>query len=328
MGQQEGNRETAAYHTEMNTISEPGRNSFPGSGVYLKKIISLSGLSLFIYLAVILLSSNLLYVLAQSINQKIPDADWFLWADNATAILLIGFPIYYLIMRRIPNSEKREAVRLKPFKFIMIFFICTAAMYITNIAGGMITAAIAYLKGDKQLINPAAEAIMNSNYAVSLVYASIIAPVIEETIFRKILLDKLRRFGDIPAILMTGMAFGLYHMNLPQFFYAAVLGFIFAYIAIRTNTIKYTIILHMMINFFSTAITPIVTSKNLIGIMLIGLWIFTSVLIGIICFIFTVKDIKFNKADPVLKKSDFIVNPGVILFIILSLAMTVYQTVV
>lgn len=296
--------------------------------VQLKKIINRSGLFLFIYLAIILLSSNLLYLLVQRINQKIPDADWFVWADNAAAILLIGFPIYYLTMRRIPNTERGEVVRLKPLKFIMIFFICAAAMYITNFVSGMITTAIAYLKGDEQLLNPAAEAIMNSNYVVSLIYASLIAPVIEEIIFRKVLLDKLRRFGDIPAILMTGMAFGLYHMNLPQFFYAAVLGFIFAYIVIRTNTIKYTIIIHMMINFLSIAITPIVTSKNLIGIMFLGLWVFSAVIIGIICFIFTIKDIKFNKADPVLKRSDFIINPGVILFVILSLAMTVYQTIV
>ena len=43
------------------------------------------------------------------------------------------------------------------------------------------------------------------------------------------------------------------HGNLLQFFYAAAIGLILGYVAVRTNSIRYTILMHMAINsFYST----------------------------------------------------------------------------
>ena len=106
---------------------------------------------------------------------------------------------------------------------------------------------ISNIKGE-ELSNTLEDFVLNGNMMITMFYGILIAPIMEELIFRKILLDKLRRFGDKPAILMTGVAFGLFHMNLPQFDYASVLGFLFAYLTIRKNTIRYAVILHMIIN--------------------------------------------------------------------------------
>jgi membrane protease YdiL (CAAX protease family) len=199
-------------------------------------------------------------------------------------------------------------------------------MYISNFITQFITIAISIIKGG-ELINPAAEAIMNESYIISLIYAAILAPLFEELIFRKLLLNKLRRFGDVPAILMTGFAFGLFHFNFMQFFYAAVLGFLFAYITIRTNTIRYSIILHMMINLVGTVFVPFVKDMNLFVMMMIAAWVFTAVTIGVVFFILNIRKIRLDRAQQPVRAKAFIQNPGVILFVIISIVLFVINTV-
>ncbi len=298
-----------------------------GCGREGKGILNDVGFALFIFILAILGSQTVIEVLTYLLVPSVAETNWYIWVVTAITIVGIGFPIYYFLMKRIPNTPRKEVIKLRPKEFITLFFICAAFMYVTNILSTILTVMIAFLKGDTELLNPAAEAILNSNFIVSLIYASIVAPIIEELIFRKILLDKLRRFGDIPAILMTGIAFGLFHMNLSQFFYASVLGFIFAYITIKTNTVKYAIILHMMINFISTAISPIVLNENLLGIVLINIWMYGSITVGTILFFINMKKIKFEKAALPVKKSYFILNTGTILYILVCLVMITLVTV-
>jgi uncharacterized protein len=295
-------------------------------GFTAKSIVNRVGLALFILSIVVLATQFIAEIAVAIFLPGIIETDWYAWALTALSMVGTGLPVYYLVMKRIPDSPKREIVKLKPLRFIKLFFICVSAMYLTNIISSILTVFIAMLKGDTSLINPAAEAIMDGNFIITVIYAAVVAPIVEELIFRKLLLDKLRRFGDLPAILFTGLAFGLFHMNLSQFFYAAVLGFIFAYITIQTNTVRYSIILHMMINLMGTAISPLATEENLIGSLLISAWILVSIAIGIVFFVISIKKIRFEKAAPVLKKSQFFLNTGTILYTAICFVMIVIIT--
>ena len=86
---------------------------------------------------------------------------------------------------------------------------------------------------------------------LNLLFGGILAPIFEELFYRKIVIDRLRRYGDLPAILISGLMFGLLHGNVSQFFYTTVFGMLFGYIYINTGKIRYTIALHMSINIVS-----------------------------------------------------------------------------
>lgn len=176
-------------------------------------------------------------------------------------------------------------------------------------------------------LNPLIDVFQNSNYILTLIYASVVAPIVEELIFRKLLLDRLRRYGDIPAILMTGIAFGLFHMNLSQMFYAAALGFIFAYVTIRTNTVRYSILLHIMINFIGTVISPLATTKNIMVVLLLTLWIFSSITVGIVLLALNWRRIMLVRGIPLEKKSGYFFNAGTILFTLVCLSIIVLVAV-
>ncbi len=299
-------------------------------GMPSKQIVSKAAFALFVMAAVILLVQVGIDYLVANYSPSIAETNWYIWAVTALTVVVIGFPIYYLMIKRVPDSIKREPVKLKVSHFIVLFFVCTAAMYITNFFSVILTVVIALLKGDDLLsLNPLMEAVTGSNFVITLLYASLVAPIVEELIFRKLLLNKLRRFGDVPAILLTGFAFGLFHMNLSQFFYATVLGIIFAYVTIRTNTVKYSILLHIIINFIGTVVAPLAAGKNIVLLMLLVLWELVAITIGIVFFIVNIKKIKLEKAaKPLDKKSDYFLNLGTVLYTLLCIAMIIYVTVI
>lgn len=291
-----------------------------------KKIISHAGLSLFIMATVIIFFNEIKEVLIQRFVPELAKTDWYIWVSTFVGIVLIGFPIFVHFINRIPDSPRGEIVKLKPKTFITIFFICTAAMYISNYISVIITFIIAAIKGE-QLVNPVMEAISGSNFYFTLIYVAGIAPIVEEFIFRGYLLSKLRRFGDIPAIVLTGVAFGLFHFNISQFFYATVLGFIFAYVTIRTNTLRYSILLHMMINFIGSAVAPLVLKGKLLAAGLMAIWVLGAIVAGSVLFILNIRNIKLDTTAPIMKKSDYLLNTGVLLYIGFCLVMIAFRTI-
>ncbi len=84
------------------------------------------------------------------------------------------------------------------------------------------------------------------------ILAIVVAPIFEELIFRKLVLDRIGSFGETPAVLCSALIFGLAHQNAGQFFLAFLLGILFARIYLHTGKIVYTMLLHFMINFTAT----------------------------------------------------------------------------
>ncbi|MGB4660270.1 MAG: type II CAAX endopeptidase family protein [Mobilitalea sp.] len=312
-------------------IIEPGENK--GSvaaigGREQRNILSRLGFGLAAMAIAVIGSQYLIVLIVKQFAQGLADTDWYVWALTAISVVGIGLPTFYLFTRSIPELPKGEVVKLKTSKFLAIFMITAAVMYITNFFSVFLTVLISLIKGDDIFsLNPLMDVISNSNMIYTMLYAAIIAPIVEEVVFRKLLLNKLRRFGDVPAILLTAIAFGLFHMNLSQFFYATAIGLIFAYVTIKTNTIKYSIILHIMINMIGTVVAPIATTGNIVGSLLVVLWVFLALGGGITLFILNVKKIKLGKAaEPVARKSVFILNAGTIVYVAICFAMIVSAT--
>ena len=56
-----------------------------------------------------------------------------------------------------------------------------------------------------------------SNMMVTFLYMVICAPILEEYIFRKLIVDRTVKYGQGVAIVLSGLMFGLFHGNLNQF---------------------------------------------------------------------------------------------------------------
>ena len=64
----------------------------------------------------------------------------------------------------------------------------------------------------------------------------IVGPIAEELVFRGMIFGKLRRaFSFWPAAIISGIMFGVFHMNIMQGVYASVLGVLLAYVYEKTD---------------------------------------------------------------------------------------------
>lgn len=75
-------------------------------------------------------------------------------------------------------------------------------------------------------------------------------PLVEEVVFRGMIYGKLRHngFSVWVAAIISGIAFGVFHMNWVQGIYAAVFGVVLAYIYEKTQTIWGCTLLHVAFN--------------------------------------------------------------------------------
>lgn len=179
------------------------------------------------------------------------------WVENPTARLMIvmlpmyavALPLMILLVRRIPAVESRPAEprRMGAGQIALAFFMCYAIMYLSNMIGSLITLFIGIIKGGA-VSNTVAEITGSTSLWFNALVMVIAAPVFEEYIFRKLLVDRLVQFGEWAAVLMSGLMFGLFHGNLNQFVYAFTLGLFLAFVYVKTRNVKYTILLHMLIN--------------------------------------------------------------------------------
>ncbi len=83
---------------------------------------------------------------------------------------------------------------------------------------------------------------------VDILYVCIIAPIIEEIIFRGWIVTILKKYNPYCAILFSAFTFGLIHGNIYQAIPAFFIGIMLGYMVIRFNSLIPTIVTHAIIN--------------------------------------------------------------------------------
>lgn len=156
--------------------------------------------------------------------------------------------------------------RLKVGEFIMGILYCAGLCYGGSLVGSTVHTTITTLQGNTADTSSIAELMLNSGFFMRVLTVGILAPIFEELIFRKILIDHIAKYGKTLAIITSGLMFGLFHGNFQQCFFAAMLGMFFAYIYLRTGNILYTIAYHMIIN-CTTSIGTLYFTQNVLKLV-------------------------------------------------------------
>ena len=289
-----------------------------------KKVFNRIGLAIFVSMILVNIIQVIFFGIIGVVNQELLSSPWINYAGIAISFYLIGFPVFYLMIKNLPQEEKRESKTLGVFEVIKICFMSYSLVYIVNLLTNLLMMLIAVFKGS-EVTNPLVNVIEGSNWIWSLIFAGILSPIIEEMMFRGVMLNKLRRYGDKVAIITTAILFGLFHANFSQFFYAVALGMIFAYVTLKTGTIKYSIILHIVVNMMGGVILPAVIGdgSNLVAVGCVGLVLLAIVIVGLVLLIKNRKNISLLDGEIKLEKGTAFktiwVNVGMILYVVISL---------
>ena len=215
-------------------------------------------LALSLYLIISSVLVNGIYILAQLLMSE---ERYFMFTSNNIIPLIISagiqyvlmLPLFMLMTSGMRKAENKEVKKLSAKEFILFLLVGETFMYAGALIGNTINSFIGSFLGDMP------ENSLNSTVSTTPVWLIIllmviVAPIVEELIFRKIIIDRLSVFGDRNAIIFSSVAFGLIHVNLYQFFYATALGFILGYVYTKTRNVKYSIFMHMLINFLGSVV--------------------------------------------------------------------------
>ncbi len=165
-----------------------------------------------------------------------------------------GFPCFFLVLHRLPK-DTMAPVEMGTRSWWRALCVSLAFMMVGNYIGNFITFYFSSMMGGA-LQNPVAEMTSGQSFWMNLVFVAIIGPILEELLFRKVVCDRLLPLGEGYAVVLSAILFGLVHGNFFQFFYAAAVGALFAYVYVKTGRIRYSIAYHMIINFLGGVLAP------------------------------------------------------------------------
>ncbi len=275
---------------------------------------------------------------------------------SAVTVYMCGMPLIALLTKGM-EKDRIERHKMKWWEFLVAMIICYSLVYISNLCGVMFTTVIGALKGG-QVQNNLITYVTGGNMLLNFVLMVIVAPIVEEYVFRKIIVDRTVRYGQGIAIAASGLMFGLFHGNLNQFVYAVGLGAFFAFIYIKTGNLKITIAMHAIINFMGSMVaggifkllkyeelleldlnnTELVEQfmiDNLAGWMVLALYavlLFSVVIAGIVLFIVNFKKFRLEPGREQIPGgklfSVLLLNPGMAVFSLLWVVLIVIQLLV
>ena len=284
----------------------------------VKKFFSKIGFNYLIFgICTIVFQVIIINILSKTTPTLLNDIN-LITAISSLCNYILPFPILYWLMKKL-DSTRLEKHDSNAKTFIIYIGITLTLMWIGNLIGLLITNLLSgAIQND--IANPVQNLINSTDIWLNLLLISIIAPICEEIIFRKIIIDRTVKYGVNVSIVLSAVIFALFHGNLNQFFYAFLIGGFFSYVYIKTGKIIYPIILHIIVNtmgsvvsiIFAQAVSNMQTSINpsdIIFVLIYIIFVFSSFIIGA----WGLSRFRPKKLEYPLKT--VFLNPGMICFI-------------
>lgn len=297
------------------------------------------GFGLFSILPLTTLGQWGLILAADTWFPQLYENSWGIWLLTFAPQYLLGIPVGLLLLKRAPAHppEKQELGGARAVKF---GFICVFLMYGGNLIGTAFTALMGAIQGGT-VGNPLMSYVTGENLAAQILLITVLAPLVEEYVFRKQLIDRMGIYGGKTAVLLSALLFGLFHGNFSQFFYAFGLGLAFGYIYLNTGKLRYTVIAHMCINFMGSVFGPELVRRAsldeagitlqalqnpwLRGYLGYALLLFSAALAGLVQLCMNARNLRFPEAALELPRGKrfrtAVLNIGMLLMLLLSVVI-------
>ena len=255
------------FYTSPEEPIEPNRlprNSL--DPVATRRHFSMIGVGYFLLMAGLYVASMVIQLLLEAVWPSSLTTWWMSWVLSFLPLYGAGLPLLWMILRRVPsfphNTDCKKGYRdtsEKPrFSFghwMILLTIGLGCMYAGGIVGNISMGILSEIM-EYDYANSLNSIVTQSPVWATFIGICICAPLGEELLFRKLLVDRVRGYGDLTAILLSGLLFALFHGNLFQFFYALLLGMILAYVYTRSGNVWWSVAMHSVVNFLGSIVIP------------------------------------------------------------------------
>ncbi len=199
-------------------------------------------------IAVYYLFYNLLYTLLRLLfsGLGLPSLLWLGLASLGTV------PVMYHIYKTLPIVRETAAIQWKklPEELLGIFAIVAAGLLFNLILSH--TPLIGWSKGYIE----ANRTLYDGGFAVKLFVNGMAIPILEELVYRGIVLGQLRLWMSRgAAIAISAFCFGIMHFNIVQFCYGFVVGLVIGFVYDRTSRLWVVMAAHGLTNILALVLS-------------------------------------------------------------------------
>ena len=233
---------------------------------------------------------------------------------------ILSFPIIYYFVKTYKKYEYFKTNEKLNAKDFSVYF--ALAFWIGNFFSFLIVLMSSY-KGRTPVV-----AIYESLYT-DIIMTVFVAPVLEEIVFRGVIMNNLKKYGIKTAIIINSIFFALSHYNTDMIIPAFFTGIIFSYVAYKYS-IKYSILIHFFINAITKTSQVLTILRIDILLILVGLFSAFLIIFLLVFFIIGLLRGKYKEMLSVFKLSiedrknilDFMKNNLLYLLIIFMIVIS------
>ena len=167
---------------------------------------------------------------------------------------LISIIIFYFIWRK---DKKTLEKPIKSFTMLRAFLVIAIAicLYFVTTYG----LSLFYNPEVEQQQESMRNFMLSDSLIMQIVCIAIMAPIVEELLFRGIVFNRLRKFAPIwVAVIIQALLFGLMHFNSVQSIYTIFVGIVFALIYLKIKSLWAPMLAHCVYNLIPVIIVQFV----------------------------------------------------------------------
>lgn len=171
---------------------------------------------------------------------------------NHIVLFLVPAVIYFVVTK----SNVKETLRLNKITLKQVALIILTAIVTYPLMSCCAVISSLFVNNN---VADYVGSISSTPYLIMILLFGVMPAITEEVTLRGIVLYGYRNQTKFKAALFNGLLFGIFHLDFHQFLYASVLGFIMAYVALITDSLFSSMLMHFTINSISVTMQKIAT---------------------------------------------------------------------
>lgn len=159
-------------------------------------------------------------------------------------------------------------------------------------------------------------------------------PVVEEFVFRHLFATRLLKYGERLYILASAYCFAVLHgvsVGFVHIIYTFILGLIWAYLTVKSNSVVLAILMHAISNLFNSVIIQLLFDTSMMALAAYSVLIMALGVIGLILFVKNRKKVIIDDASGLIDKQtakDLFSNKGILLYTALTIIVMVLKGII
>jgi len=179
-------------------------------------------------------------------NPEYTNSDWYLYANYILPQLSFALvAVWFCRYRRFTVKDFWKSQKCSPIYFLIAVLLQVGLFSLSELNGLFLRFLERFGYEDRGINLPSMSGI---GFIGVLFTVAVLPAIFEEVLFRGLLLNGVKDFGTVRAVLLCGALFSLYHQNPAQTVYQFCCGAAFALVALRSGSILPTVVSHFINN--------------------------------------------------------------------------------